>query len=63
MNTSKLALAACLTISLFCAGCDKSKPGNPMPPQKPPTPKTEKEKTMVKPVWQAPARPRPAQTI
>lgn len=55
MRDTRLLLTGMLALSILVAGCDRGKPGNPMPPQKPPMPKTEEEKPKVKPVWTGPA--------
>jgi hypothetical protein len=42
MHKHSLAIFG-LVAALLLAACDRNKPGNPMPPQKPPMPKTEPE--------------------
>jgi hypothetical protein len=56
MQTHGLAILVLLA-ALALNACDRNKPGNPLPPQKPPAPKLEREGPMKKPVWNVPDQP------
>lgn len=57
MKASSLAMSGLLVTAILLAGCERDKPGNPLPPRKPPMPKTIDEGPSVKPIPDAPVLP------